>query len=106
MKGEHATVPHFFSRSSEIHALSRMTTVSEGKSSHRVRVLSVCAGHIGVVQNRRTDGFLQKILLSKVVPTGSSAESVVWGLLLGLEGTGARSPRLRCVTHGPRVSVW
>ena len=46
MKDEHPVVPDFFSRSSVFHALSRMATVSEGKSSHRVWVLSVCAGHI------------------------------------------------------------
>ncbi len=46
MKDEHPVVPDFFSRSSVFHALSRMATVSEGKSSHRVWVLSVCVGHI------------------------------------------------------------
>ena len=106
VKGEHAAVPDFFSRSSALHALSRMAKGGEGKSSNRVRVLPVCAGHIGVVQSRGSDGVQKKFLLSKVVPTGSSAESVVRDLLLGLEGTGARPPRLRCVSHGPDGSAW
>jgi hypothetical protein len=106
VKGEHADVPDFFSRSSALHALSRMANVGEGKSSNRVRVLPVCAGHIGVVQSRGSDGVQKKILLSKVVPTGSSAETVVRDVLLGLEGTGARPPRLRCVSHGPDDSAW
>ena len=105
MKGEHADVPDFFCRSSVLHALSRMTTVSEGKLSHRVCVLPVYAGHIGVVQSRGLDGVLQKFLVSKVVPTGSSVESIVRDLLLGLEGTGVCPPRLCCVSHGPGGSA-
>ena len=47
VKGEHAAVPDFFSRSSALHALSRAGTVREGRSAHRVRVLPVCDGHVG-----------------------------------------------------------
>ena len=101
MKGEHAAVPDFFSRSSVLHARARTGTVRAGKSAHRVRVLPVCDGHVGLVQCMGQDGFLQTFVLSKVVPTHSSEESVVWTLLLGLEGTGARPPRVRCVSRGP-----
>jgi hypothetical protein len=48
VKGEHAAVPDFFSRSSVLHALSRTGTVRAGKSAHRVRVLPVCDGHVGL----------------------------------------------------------
>jgi hypothetical protein len=106
VKSEHAVVPDFFSRSSVLHALSRAGTVSAGKSAHRVRVLPVCDGHVGLVQRMGHDGFLQTFLLSKVVPTHSSEESVVWTLLLGLEGTGARPPRVCCVSRGPGGSTW
>ena len=106
VKGEYAAVPDFFSRSSALHALSRAGTAHDRQSSHRVRVLPVCDGHIGLVQSMGSDGVLQKLLLSKVVPTGGSEESVVRSLLLGLEGTGARPPCLRCVSHGPGGSTW
>jgi hypothetical protein len=109
VKGEHATVPDFFSRSSVLHALSRAGTVRAGKSEHRVRVLPVCDGHVGLVQRVGHDGFLQTFLLSKVVPTHSSEESVVQNLLLGLEGTGARPPRVICVSqvtrHGESITT-
>ena len=65
VKGEHAAVPDFFSRSSALHALSRMANVGEGKSSNRVRVLPVCAGHIGVVQSRGSDGVQKKFFYQK-----------------------------------------
>ena len=106
MKGDHEDVSDFFIRSSVLHDLSQMVTVDQGKSSHRVRVLSVCAGHFGVVQSMGSDGVpKKKILLSKVVTTGSSTESVVWDLLLGLEGTGVCPSRLHCVSHGPDGST-
>ncbi len=106
MKGEHAAVPDFFSRSSVLHALSRAGTVRDGQSAHRVRVLPVCDGHVGLVQSAGSDGVLQRFLLSKVVPKHSSEESVVRTLLLGLDGTGARPPRLRCVSRVPGGSTW
>ena len=107
VKGEHAAVPDFFSRSSALHALSRAGTVRDGQSAHRVRVLPVCDGHVGLVQSAGPgpDGVLQRFLLSKVVPKHSSEESVVETLLLGLDGTGARPPRLRCVSRGPGGST-
>jgi hypothetical protein len=98
-------VTDFFSRSSALHVLSRAGTVSERKLSHRVRVLSVCDGHVGLVQSRGCDGVFQQFLLSKVVPTGASEESVVRHLLLGLEGTGVRPPLFRCISHGPGDST-
>ncbi len=106
MKGEHVAVPDFFSRSSALHTLSHTGTVREGRSAHRVRVLPVCDGHVGLVQSAGPDGMLQKFLLSIVVPQHSSEESVVRTLLLGLDGTGARPPHLRCVSRGPGGSTW
>ncbi len=106
VKVEHMAVPDFFSRSSVLHALSRAGTVSAGKSAQRVRVLPVCDGHVGLVQRMGHDGFLQTFLLSKVVPTHSSEESVVRTLLLGLEGTGTRPPHVRCVSRCPGGSTW
>ncbi len=105
MKVEHAVVPDFFSGSSVLHVLSRAGTVSTGKSVQRVRVLPVCDGHVGLVQRMGHDGFLQTFLISKVVPTHSSEESVVRTLLLGLEGTGARPTRVRYVSRGPGGST-
>ncbi len=105
VKGELESVSDFFSRSSALHALSRAGTVCEGRSAHRVRVLPVCDGHVGLVQSAGPDGVLQKFLLSKVVPKHSSEESVVRTLLLGLDGTGGRPSRLRCVSPGPGGST-
>jgi hypothetical protein len=105
VKGEHAAVPDFFSRSSALHEICRAGTVREGRSGHRVRVLPVCDGHVGLVQSAGPDGVLQKFLLSKVVPQHSSEESVVRTLLLGLDGTCARPPRLCCVSRGPGGST-
>jgi hypothetical protein len=106
VRDENTSVADFFSRSSVLHTLSREGTVSAGKSEHRVRVLPVCDGHVGLVQRMGHDGFRQTFLLSKVVPTHSSEESVVQTFLLGLEGTGARPPRVRCVSRGPGGSTW
>jgi hypothetical protein len=106
VKDEHAEEPDFFSRSSALHALSRTGTVREGRSTHRVWVLLVCDGHVGLVQSTGSDGVFQKFLLSKVVPQHSSEDSVVRTLFLGLDGTGTRPPRLSCVSRGPGASTW
>jgi hypothetical protein len=71
VKDEHVEVSDFFSRSSVLHTLPRTGTVSVDKSVHRVRVLSVCDGHVGLVQRMGLDGFLQTFLISKVVTTWS-----------------------------------
>ena len=85
VKGEHAAVPDFFSRSSALHALSRAGTVREGRSEHRVRVLPVCDGHVGLVQSVGTDGVIQRFLLSnlggsKTLIRGVGREDCVGGV--------------------------